>query len=252
LNQTPTKISHKNRNIGIAVVAILVLIIALVAGLYFGGVWNGSTVPNPTSTSTPTPAPTPTPIPFDFGISLSQIRGTVLQGESIQASVYITWTSGNPQTVTLSGDGGSSGIQCSFNPSANTPDFTSTLTMSVPALTPTNAYSVTVTATGGGVTHATSYTVSVLSAKVYVSGTVTTKGLGTSPTQIQFVDTQTGLTYTGSMSGSSYSITLQNKHTYNVVCYWKGLLGSSGTFSGGTLYVNVGVGVTSMTQDFSG
>jgi len=56
--------------------------------------------------------------------------------------------------------------------------------MDVPQSTSTNPYSITITATNGAVTKNTSYTVSVLSAKVYVSGTVTTTGTGTNPSQI--------------------------------------------------------------------
>ena len=224
------------RNIGIAIGLIIVLIVAAATSVYLMG--GGSISINLT--------------PIDFSISISSSSGTVIQGNSIQSSVFIKYLGGSNVNVALSGDAGSSGIQCSLDPATKIPDFTSTLTMSVPDSTPTKTYSVIVTATGGGTTHTVSYTVSVLSAQVYVSGTVTTTGFATHPTQIQFVDQQTGLTYTGSMPGDSYSLTLQNQHTYNVVCYWGGLLGSSGTFNGGSLYVNVGVGYTSMSQDFSG
>jgi hypothetical protein len=129
----------------------------------------------------------------------------------------------------------------------------STLTISVSTSVPTNPYSVTVTSTAdNGKTYSTSYTLSVLSAKIQVSGTVTTTGIGTSPSQIQFIDQQTGLTYTGTMSGSSYSITLQNEHTYTVTVSWKGLLYSTGTYNGGSLYVWAPVGYTSMSRDYSG
>jgi hypothetical protein len=235
MTQPPKKF---NRKVILGIVVAVVLIIALVVGavIYSGGSLSKLI----------------TGKPFDFNISASDSSGTVMQGNSIQTTVNINGVSGNPQTVTLSGDSGTSGIQCSFNPASNTPDFSSTLTMSVPTSTPTSAYSVTITATGGGATHSTSYTISVLSAQVYVSGTVVTTGLGTHPTQIQFADQQTGLTYTGSLSDTSYSITLQNQHTYTVTVSWAGLLWSSGTYNGGSLYVNAGVGVTTQTANYSG
>ena len=224
------------RNIGIAIGLIIVLILAVATTVYLmGGGSIGITL-----------------TPIDFSMSISDSSGTVIQGNRIQTSVSIKYLAGSKVNVALIGDAGSSGIHCNLDPITKIPDFTSTLTMDVPDSTPTNTYSVIVTATGGGTTHSVSYTVSVLSANVYVSGTVTTTGFGTHPTQIQFVDQQTGITYTGSMSGNSYSITLKNQHTYNVVCYWGGFLGSSGTFSGGSLYVNAGVGSTSMSKDFSG
>jgi hypothetical protein len=235
MTQPSNKSTNKlYRNIAIAVIVVVVLIVASFAAVYLSG--NSVRIGNP----------------FDFGISTSDSSGTVMQGNSIQTTVSINGISGNYQTVTLSADSGSSGINCNFNPSSSTPDFSSTLTLSVPDSTPTSAYSVTITATGGGATHSTSYTISVLSAKVYVSGTVKTTGLGTKPSEIQFVDQQTGVTYTGSLSGTSYSITLENQDTYTVTVHWTGLLWSSGTYSGGSLYVYAPVGYTSMSQDYSG
>ena len=231
----PPPPSKKNvRNIVIAVVVIAVILTASV------GAWIFLNPSGNIFTS------------FDFSISTSDSSGTVMQGNSIQTTININKISGNSQTVTLSADSGSSGIQCSFSPSSNNPDFSSTLTMTVPSSTSTNPYSVTITATSGGTTHSTSYTVSVLSAKVYVSGTVTTTGLGTNPSRIDFVDTQTGVTYTGSMSGDYYTISLDNQHTYTVTVYWTGLLWSTGSFSGGNLHVYAPVGYTSMSQDYSG
>ena len=232
LSNRPTNKLH--RNIAIAAIVIVVLIVASFAVIYFSG--NSIKIGNP----------------FDFTISTIDSSGTVLQGSSIQTMVFINGVSGNPQTVTLSSDSGSSGINCNFDPSSSAPDFSTILTLNVPDSTPTNAYSVTITASSGGISHSTSYSISVLSAQVFVYGTVETTGMGTTPSEIQFVDQQTGLTYTGSLSDTSYSITLQNQHTYAVTVHWTGLLFTSGTYSGGSLYVNAPVGYTSMSQDFSG
>ena len=239
---------------------ILLLIIASFGAYYLGknnhSADNGQTNtqtptsnPTPTNTQTPTSNPTHTHVPFDFTISLIALTsGTVMQGDSIQIIVNIAWLSGPYDNVTLSGDGGSSGIQCSFNPSIHTPNFTSALTMSVPASTPTNPYPVIVTATGGNITHTISYTVSVLSAYVTVSGTIFRPM--SSPTQIQFVDQQTGLTYTESVTGNSYSISLQNEHTYDVTCSWIDVF-ERGTSSCGSLYVYAPAGHATMSQSFS-
>ncbi len=231
---TSQKPRHLGRNIGAAVIVIAVLIVAIFAVVYFSG--NSLRIGNP----------------FDFKISTIDSSGTAMQGSSIQTTVYINVISGNPQTVTLSADSGSSGINCNFSPSSNTPDFSSTLTLNVPSSTPTSAYSVTITASSGEISHSTSYSISVLSAKVLVSGSVETTGLGTHPTEIQFIDQQTSVTYTGSLSGTSYSISLQNQHTYTVTVHWAGLLFTSGTYNGGSLYVYAPVGYTSMNQDYSG
>lgn len=234
----PTPISrgfHRNRNIGIA--AFLVTVIVIV-GLYAAGVFTGGrSIFGP---------------PFDFELSVTPAGGTVMQGKSIQTSVSIALSSGSPEQVTLSASGGPNGVTYNFETPKGSPDFTSTLTVSVPDSVPTSAYSFTVTATGGGKTYSTSYTLSVLSAKVTVSGTITTIGLGTHPSGIKFVNTETGLTYTGALNGNSYSITLQNQQAYAVTCSWQGLLWSTGEFSGGTLTVDAGVGTTMMIQDFSG
>jgi hypothetical protein len=229
--------SNLKRNIGIAVGSIIVIFVAVIGAIYLmGGGITISVEP-----------------PLDFQMSISSSSGTVLQGESQSISVYVTYVSGKYDNVALSGNVGSSGIQCSFDPATSTPDFTSKLTMSVPSSTPTEVYSIVVTAQSSNVTRTAAYTMSVLSAQVVVTGKVTTVGLGTHPTQIQFVDSQTGVTYTGSMSeDGAYYITLQNQHSYNVVCYWSGLLGISGTFEGGSLYVNAPVGYTTMSKDFSG
>ena len=248
LTQNPT-ISHKSRNIAIAVIVATLLIIASIAVLYSNG-----KIPSDIIPSTPTPTPTPTPIPFDFHVELVQTSGSVLQGNSIQVGVTLTYLQGTPEKVTLVASGGPDGATYSFSPNPIPVNvFTSTLTINVPTSVPTNPYSVTVTSTSdNGKSYSTSYTLSVLSANIQVSGTVTTTGVGTSPSQIQFIDQQTGLTYTDSMSGSSYTITLQNEHTYDVVCYWKGLLYSTGSFSGGSLYVYAPVGYTTMSKSFSG
>ncbi len=245
------KPQHLSRNIGIVVAVIVILAVTLVAGYYMG---IGTNATSPTPTASPTPVPTATPIPFDFTItnggSLTIIQGTHTVDTVTVALVGIPM--GFVPSVNLSVDSGSSGIQCSLDTTSGSPTLYSNIEINVPDSTPTGAYSIIITATGDGVTHSTAITISVLTSQVTVSGTVKTTGLGTSPTQIQFVDTQSDLTYTASLSGTSYFVNLQNEHTYTVTVTWKGALGNTGTYNGGSLYVYAPVGYTSQSQDYSG
>ncbi len=235
MNQTmPSKSANRNRNIIIAVVMIAVI---AVAGLFAGGVLTGGKSPfSP---------------PFDFALNVSPSGGTIMQGRNLQTSVTLSLLSGSSEQVTLSASG-PNGVTYIFSPQTGTPDCTSTLTINVPESVPTKAYSLTVTATGGGKTYSNTYILSVLSAKVFLSGTVTTTGLGTHPTGIKFVGVSSGQTFETGLDGNAYSINLPNQQTYRVTCSWAGLLWSSGTFDGGTLNVNEGVGTISMTQNFAG
>jgi len=90
--------------------------------------------------------------------------------------------------------------------------------------------------------------------KIQVSGTVDYRGLEIQPTQIQFTNTATNLTYTAIVQNGSYNVSLPNQQIYSVVGTW-GKLTFNATgilISGinmGTLNLNAGVGVTSMTQN---
>lgn len=76
------------------------------------------------------------------------------------------------------------------------------------------------------------------------------------PTQIQFNDAATYLTYTASIQNGSYNIFLPNHQIYNVVGTWGGItFNATGiAMSGidmGILNLNTGIGVTSITQNWS-
>jgi hypothetical protein len=93
---------------------------------------------------------------------------------------------------------------------------------------------------GGDSTHSSSggsfdLTVNNPPSTVTVSGSVSTVGAGTSPYKIEFDDVSTGVGTSTLVSSGSYSISLTNLRTYDVIVYWTGALGSSGTCSGGTL-----------------
>jgi hypothetical protein len=164
---------------------------------------------------------------LDLNLPFNQTN--VVQGSALRAKVSVI-SIGNAENVTLGSDVGSSGINCSFDPAMGRSNFTSTLTISVPDSTPTGNYSVIVTALGGGAKENASCILSVLSAKVTVSGIVSVQY----PAQINFTDLQTNLTSTFQFpltestlpsvngrlgdavlysSGNSYSFTLLNEHT---------------------------------------
>jgi hypothetical protein len=132
--------------------------------------------------------------------------------------------------------------------------------MRVPNSTPTGNYSVIVTASSGEVTQNASYMVSVLSANVTVSGwvytTISGKGVFFNRlVNIEFVDMQTNSMTSFAFSGTGgdefYSVTLVNKHTYEVTVNYSWGSSFPGTFNGGNLYVYASVGYTAMSQDYS-
>ncbi len=209
--------SKAYKRLGIAFLLIILLVLAVVATLYF--------MHQPSASTSNLP---------EFNLSLSSSNGTVMQGNSIQTSVEISNFRGQLNNITLSGNGNYSGvdrsiisaigiplrIQCNFEPISGNLSFTSNLTMNVPSSIPTNYYLVNVTATNGQVTHNTFYTLGVLSAKVLVSGLAVqpgNRGIDNEyDTQIDFTDISTGTKYSSGIDiDGRYSISLDNQHTYN-------------------------------------
>lgn len=85
---------------------------------------------------------------------------------------------------------------------------------------------------------------------VTVTGTVSTKGLGTSPTNIGFTSDNGQIVNAAVVSGK-YSLTLPNDHTYTVKVQWSGALGATGTCTAGTLPVSQGPGGSALTNNWS-
>jgi hypothetical protein len=188
--------------------------------------------------------------PPDFNITTSDSSQTVMQGKTIRTTVNVAGVSGNQENVTLSADAGSSGIQCSFSQPTSAPDFSSTLTMTVPADLTTNSYSVTILATNGRVTHSVAYTVSVLRTQILVHGQVILTGGLRTMAQIQFTDQQTGQTFPIAMGDPNYSIMLENGYSYTISGTSKDILNQVQTLSWSTIiYVNAPVGIASMCLD---
>jgi len=97
----------------------------------------------------------------DFTVSVSPTSGSEVQGGSTTTTVSVLSIYGFTDTVSLSASGLPSGATASFSPASGTPSFTSTLTISTASTTPAGTYTITITGTGGGVTHSTTYTLTV-------------------------------------------------------------------------------------------
>jgi len=98
---------------------------------------------------------TVTPPPPDFTISISPAKQTVHKGGSTSYTITITPSNGFTGQVTLSVNGQPSGSTTSFsvNPVNGSATSTSTLSIGTNATTKNGGYTLTITATGGGLTH---------------------------------------------------------------------------------------------------
>jgi hypothetical protein len=89
------KPQHLNRNIGIAVGIIVILLLAVVAG-YYMGIGNNSVTPSPTPTPTLTPTATPTsfPTPTPF-----PTVNTVITSVTFNNATYAMGTGGQSESI---------------------------------------------------------------------------------------------------------------------------------------------------------
>ena len=241
----------KGRRIGNAAAVVAVLLIFLVAILYLRG---------NSPTQTPTETPTPKPTPFDYHLDISPTNSTVMQGDTVQVHVVVTYVQGSPENVTLSAVGVPVGAWKSFSQPIGVPTnsstFDSTLQIQVSGVVPTDSYSITVNSTAdNGKTHSSSYTLSIINSEITVSGTVNVPAGGV-PTQIRFEQLSTNLetvkTFTAPIQSGNYAITLPNKQFYAVSVTWDNSEGSSETHQFiSPFHVDANVGVTSITSPFS-
>jgi parallel beta-helix repeat protein len=159
-----------------------------------------------------------------FSMSTSQTSGSIVQGGSITAIISLSPVngfgsetgiaksdSGSPEmtsvsqifyfssTVSLSASGLPSGATASFDPPSGTPSFPSTFTISTDPTTPAGTYRITITGTGGGVTHTCAYELTVLPTQTTTTTTTTTTSTTsttTSPTTTTTTTSPTGTTTT--------------------------------------------------------
>jgi hypothetical protein len=101
---------------------------------------------------------------FDFSVSVSPSSQTLGIGQTTSYSVAVNLASGSASTVALSLSGLPSGATCSFAPQTGTPSFSSTLTLNAGSASSKGSYTITVIATGGGVSKTTTATLIVADA----------------------------------------------------------------------------------------
>ena len=87
--------------------------------------------------------------------------------------------------------------------------------------------------------------------QVAISGTVTTKGLNTHPTEVLLVEQSSHAQLTAEVSGNNYhAIAPNGSHDWRVVVSWQGLGGTSGTCEGGYIQYSNNLN-GSMSQDIT-
>jgi len=94
--------------------------------------------------------------PFDFSLSNSGNK-SVTAGSSVTNAISAPLVAGSAQAVSFSASGLPSGATASFSSTSCIPTCTSTLSINTSASTPAGSSNITVTATGGGVIRATSF-----------------------------------------------------------------------------------------------
>jgi hypothetical protein len=256
--------ADKKRKTALVLAVILVMIVSLVAVIHF------ATYPHIESQSVKTS--------FDYQLNIYPLNSTVTQGNSVTANINVTYLQGTPQNVTLNAYGVQTNVTYSFSNQTGKPlvrnPFTSNLTIKVLTTASSNTYMVNISATSpNGKTYSSPYNLTILNAEIQVSGSVDlTSRTAVVPSALQFIDTASNRNYTaginfnipspyrGLIQQGTYNISLPNQHSYKVICYWVGFFGigviplpnASGTIDFGTLVINGGVGVCSMTKNYSG
>jgi len=99
-----------------------------------------------------------------FTISVSPTSGSLRQGQSGTATVTTAVSGGFDSAITLSGTGEPTGVTISFSPSsiAAPGSGTSSMLLTISRTAKTGTYPITITGTGGGITHTTTLTFEVV------------------------------------------------------------------------------------------
>jgi subtilase family serine protease len=119
-----------------------------------GGITHTATVSLTVTTATTTTG--------SFSLSVSPTSGDLARGQSGFAVVTSTVAGGFASAVTLSATGIPSGVTGSFSPKSITGSGTSHFTLTVARNAPLGTFPITITGTGGGVTHSTVLTFGVV------------------------------------------------------------------------------------------
>ncbi|HEU5332448.1 MAG TPA: beta-mannosidase [Actinocrinis sp.] len=97
----------------------------------------------------------------DLSVGVSPASGSVAAGSSVSAAVSTVVTSGAAQTVVLSVSGLPAGASGSISPGSVTAGSGAALSVTTSASTSAGSYPITVTGTGGGVSHSAVFTLVV-------------------------------------------------------------------------------------------
>ena len=104
------------------------------------------------------------PVEPDFELSAVPKSQTVTPPQSTSYIISLTAKGDFKSTVDLTVSGFPAGVEASFKPPNGTPDYTSTLTLTVSQTTPPGTYALTIYASGGGKTKSTVVTLIVQAA----------------------------------------------------------------------------------------
>jgi hypothetical protein len=88
----------------------------------------------------------------DFRIDVNPASETSTQGETTSYSVNVVGLNGFNSQISLSLAGLPAGVGGTFSVQSSVPDFSSTLTLTIPANSPTGSFTLTITGSGGGLT----------------------------------------------------------------------------------------------------
>jgi hypothetical protein len=214
--------------------------------------------------------------PFDYTFSIDPFNVTVMQGETLNATLTANYLSGTPEKVSFSISDAPGGIAATFSSAPETPaedhPFKDTLQIRVAPSLPSGIYLFHVNATAeNGKTAFANFTLNVLSASVNVSGTVTADLDSLMyPTKITFENVKTHEVFSapvcttpvngvparpigGIIQTGRYWILLPNRQEYTVTCGWERFLifggsgDASGVFDAGDLVLNLAVGQDSLS-----
>ncbi|MBT9166110.1 MAG: Microbial collagenase [Chloroflexi bacterium] len=105
--------------------------------------------------------PAPPPVYFDFSLSVNPTSGKIARGETVSTTVTTTLTSGTTQPVSFSVTGLPSGVSVNAL-SSGSPTISRGLAFTAASNAVLGIHTITITATGGGITRTATYTLTVL------------------------------------------------------------------------------------------
>ena len=142
------------------------------------------------ATNEPIESPAPYPVEFDYFLDVTSMNGTVLQGNSVNINLSISYLQGDPENITLTASGIPDNADYTFSQSqgllTENKTFNSILTIYVSDVVPTDFYLITINSTAdNGKSYYFPYTLFVLESGILVSGKID-GGVGVIPTEIIF------------------------------------------------------------------